>query len=97
MSGMLTLDEMAAEAYGLPRPRRTPSQLTDDAYRGVDKLAIKLPPSEFLSAPVTKWDRAALGLAPRGMLHNLNKQALDRELDAILKAVAYQRSKLIPM
>ena len=66
--------------------RRTPSQLTEDSYKGVDKLAIKMPPEEFLSAPVTEMDRELLRLAPRGMLYNLNRNALDRELDLILRA-----------
>ena len=74
--------------------RRTPSELTAEAYPTIEsKLNVRMPPEEFLSAPVTDIERKILGLAPRGMLHDLNKQGLDRELNLMQLFHSLQRGK----
>jgi hypothetical protein len=74
--------------------RKTPSELTEEAMPTFeDKTKRTLAPQEFLSAPVTDIERKILGLAPRGMLHQLNKQGLDRELDEMQQFHSLQRAK----
>lgn len=86
-----------AEWLGIP-PRRAPSELTAEAYPTMEsKLAIRMPPEEFLSAPVTNLERDILRLAPRGMLYELNRQGLDRELDSSRQFFSRNRSKPIRM
>lgn len=82
-----------AELLGLPR-RRTPSELSELAYPTYEaKTKIRLPPEDFLAAPVTGTEREILRLAPRGMLHDLNKQGLDRELNLMQLFHSLQRGK----
>lgn len=62
--------------------RSTPSELTAKAYPTWDeKTKRTLPPEDFMSEPVTELDRRTLGMVPPGMLYELNKQSLDRELN----------------
>ena len=91
MDGMFP--QWLAQLLGIP-PRRTPSELTQEAWpTHADKTKITMPREEFLAAPVTDIERQILGLAPRGMLHDLNKQGLDRELNAMRLWHALQRGK----
>jgi hypothetical protein len=69
---------------GMLHPRRTPSELYQDTWPSfAAKTKRPSMPEDFLSAPVTQTEREILRLAPRGMLHDLNKQALDRELNSV--------------
>lgn len=82
-----------AQLLGIP-PRKRPSQLYHEAVPTYDeKTKITMPREEFLAAPVTDIERKILGLAPRGMLSQLNRQALDRELNATQLWHAMQRGR----
>ena len=91
MDGMF--NDLVAALLG-SRPRRTPSELTAEAYPTYEsKTKIKLPPEDFLAEPVTDIERKILGLAPRGMLYDLNRQGLDRELNLMQLFHSLQRGK----
>jgi hypothetical protein len=78
----------------LGRRRSTPSELTEKALPDFEtKTKINLPPDDFLSAPVTDLERSMLGQVPPGMLHQLNKQSLDREMNNMQFFHMLQRSK----
>lgn len=95
MDGMLPAWLM--QLLGVPA-RKAPSELISEAWPTHEKkTAIRMPPEEFLSAPVTDLERDILRLAPRGMLYELNKQGLDRELDASRQFFSRNRSKPIRM
>lgn len=98
MSGMLSSwNELVAALLG-SQPRSTPSELTEQAYPDIyAKTKIKMPTEEFLSAPVTDLERDILRLAPRGMLYDLNKQGLDRELESSRRFFSRNRGKPIAM
>ena len=90
MDGMLP--PWLYELLGVP-PRKTPSELAAEARQGYLPKPKTIPQEDFLAAPVTDTERQILGLAPRGMLYDLNKQGLDRELNAARMWRAVQRAK----
>lgn len=90
MPGML--NDLLLWLRGTQHP--TPSQLYDKQYPSYfDKTKTKMQGHEFLAKPVTDTERQILGLAPPGMLRELNRQALDRELNSIRFWNAVQQSK----
>jgi hypothetical protein len=80
------------------KPRMSPSEHVEQQWPTfADKAKINLPPEDFSSEPVTDIEREILRLAPRGMLYDLNKQALDRELNNLrfMNAVRQAKPKMM--
>jgi hypothetical protein len=74
-------------------PVKSPSELMQDNRQGYHPNNKKMPQEYFLAAPVTDTERKILGLARPGMLHQLNKQALDRDLNDAQQYWTEQRAK----
>lgn len=91
MDGMF--GQLLAQILGIPR-RLSPSEHVEQQWPTIhDKTKLKLRPEDFLSAPVRDEERGLLGMVPRGMLYDLNKQALDRELNSYRFFNAVERTK----